>query len=205
MQLSANFILNIVFCQLYWTDKNKEKEAGNGPFFRRRESWKVSFLGVRDWEEGRLSAFQAWWDAFHIHRRMPPMAGRAKFTYFSINELTSYIAAQPVWPDWSIYDRFGYKHFLTKVGQIFWCLLGPFWKMALLNLKIAAPIFWATVGKIWLLFIPTSGHTVCSTGANTTQIRFSLKNVINVIVKSLFCQFKSVPSLYLSIALWHRN
>ena len=26
-----NFILNI-YCQLYWKDKNKEKEAGNGPF-----------------------------------------------------------------------------------------------------------------------------------------------------------------------------
>ena len=23
----------IVFCQLYWKDENKEKEAGNGPFF----------------------------------------------------------------------------------------------------------------------------------------------------------------------------
>ena len=27
------FILNI-FCQLYWKDENKEKEAGNGPFLK---------------------------------------------------------------------------------------------------------------------------------------------------------------------------
>ena len=28
------FILNI-YCQLYWKDENKEKEAGNGPFFKK--------------------------------------------------------------------------------------------------------------------------------------------------------------------------
>ena len=37
-------ILNI-YCQLYWKDKNKEKEAGNGPFFERNchlWQWKVN-------------------------------------------------------------------------------------------------------------------------------------------------------------------
>ena len=29
----AKFLLNIVNCQLYWKDDNKEKEAGNGSFF----------------------------------------------------------------------------------------------------------------------------------------------------------------------------
>ena len=29
------FILNI-YCQLYWKDKNKEKEAGNGPFLKKK-------------------------------------------------------------------------------------------------------------------------------------------------------------------------
>ena len=28
------FILNI-YCQLYWKDENKEKEAGNGPFLKK--------------------------------------------------------------------------------------------------------------------------------------------------------------------------
>ena len=28
------FILNI-YCQLYWKDEIKEKEAGNGPFFKK--------------------------------------------------------------------------------------------------------------------------------------------------------------------------
>ena len=29
----AKFILNNVYCQLYWKDENKEKEAGNCPFY----------------------------------------------------------------------------------------------------------------------------------------------------------------------------
>ena len=29
---SAIFLLNIVYCQLYWKYKNKGKEAGNGPY-----------------------------------------------------------------------------------------------------------------------------------------------------------------------------
>ena len=32
----AKFILNIVYCQLYWKDENEEKEAENGPFRKRR-------------------------------------------------------------------------------------------------------------------------------------------------------------------------
>ena len=31
---SAKFILNIVYCELYRKDENKEKEAGNGPFLK---------------------------------------------------------------------------------------------------------------------------------------------------------------------------
>ena len=26
-----------VYCQLYWKDENKEKEAGNGPFFLKKK------------------------------------------------------------------------------------------------------------------------------------------------------------------------
>ena len=30
------FLLNI-YCKLYWKDENKEKEAGNGPFFKKKK------------------------------------------------------------------------------------------------------------------------------------------------------------------------
>ena len=30
------FILNI-YCKLYWKDENKEKEAGNGPFSKKKK------------------------------------------------------------------------------------------------------------------------------------------------------------------------
>ena len=33
------FILNI-YCQLYWKDENKEKEAGNGPFSGKKPSYR---------------------------------------------------------------------------------------------------------------------------------------------------------------------
>ena len=33
---SANFLLNIVQCQLYWKEENKEKEDGNGDIFKKR-------------------------------------------------------------------------------------------------------------------------------------------------------------------------
>ena len=31
------FILNNVYCQLYWKDENKEKEAGKGPLEKKIE------------------------------------------------------------------------------------------------------------------------------------------------------------------------
>ena len=37
-------ILKIVYCQLYWKDENKEKEAGNGPYFlknNRDSAWRA--------------------------------------------------------------------------------------------------------------------------------------------------------------------
>ena len=34
----GKIVLNIVYCQLYWKDENKEKEAGNGPFFKKNQS-----------------------------------------------------------------------------------------------------------------------------------------------------------------------
>ena len=35
--IAANFYIRtfIFYCQLYWKDKNKEIEAGNGPFFKK--------------------------------------------------------------------------------------------------------------------------------------------------------------------------
>ena len=37
--LNQKFIFNIVNCQLHWEDKNKEKEAGNGPFKKTHSLW----------------------------------------------------------------------------------------------------------------------------------------------------------------------
>ena len=36
MHSSAKFILNNVYCQLYWKVDNNEKEAGNGPLFLKK-------------------------------------------------------------------------------------------------------------------------------------------------------------------------
>ena len=199
---------------LYWTlfsvncieqTRIKKKRPGMAHFLEEENLEKLVFLGSET--ERRGDSPHSRLDEMHSTftdecRRWPGAQNLHTSASMSSHRILQHSQCDRIGP---FLTDLGNKHFLTKVGQIFWCLLGPFWKMALLNLKIAAPIFWATVGKIWLLFIPTSGHTVCSTGANTTQIRFSLKNVINVIVKSLFCLFKSVPSLYLSIALWHRN
>ena len=33
IQSSANFMLNIVYCQLYWRDENKEKRGREWPIF----------------------------------------------------------------------------------------------------------------------------------------------------------------------------
>ena len=37
IQSSANFYIGhlYVYCQLYWKDENKEKEAGNDPFLKK--------------------------------------------------------------------------------------------------------------------------------------------------------------------------
>ena len=51
-------ILNI-YCQLYWKDENKEKEAGNGPFFyeinyalwRFRNNFSIILLQIENLEE----------------------------------------------------------------------------------------------------------------------------------------------------------
>ena len=40
----AKFLLNIVNCQLYWKEENKEKEAGNGPFLKKTCGVKLWFL-----------------------------------------------------------------------------------------------------------------------------------------------------------------
>ena len=31
----GEILMNIVYCQLYRKDENKEKEAGNGPFYKK--------------------------------------------------------------------------------------------------------------------------------------------------------------------------
>ena len=43
--LSANFLLNIDYCQLYWKDEDTEKEAGN--FLKRKDKTKYKLSGSR--------------------------------------------------------------------------------------------------------------------------------------------------------------
>ena len=51
------FILHI-YCKLYWKDKNKEKEAGNGPF---KKSWSfTSLLSFVDWHLIQLFRPETW-------------------------------------------------------------------------------------------------------------------------------------------------
>ena len=50
-------------------------------------------------------------------------------------------------------------NFLTKVGKIFEDLLGYIEINCFLG-KNAVDTFWTTLRRIWLLFIPPSGHTV---------------------------------------------
>ena len=48
-----------IYCQLYWKDENKEKEAGNGPFFyeinyalwRFRNNFSIILLQIENLEE----------------------------------------------------------------------------------------------------------------------------------------------------------
>ena len=44
-----HFILKI-YCQLYWKDENKEKEAGHGPFLNKTLIWQMTFQIKRDHE-----------------------------------------------------------------------------------------------------------------------------------------------------------
>ena len=48
--------------------------------------------------------------------------------------------------------------FLTTVTQIFGNFLASF-EIHHFLIKIALSTFWATIGRFWLLCIPTSGHT----------------------------------------------
>ena len=38
-----------VYCQLYWKDENKEKEAGNGPFFEKEILYVFTGLCLPKW------------------------------------------------------------------------------------------------------------------------------------------------------------
>ena len=49
-------------------------------------------------------------------------------------------------------------NFHTKVAKIFCNILGNFEK-SLIKVKTTVATLYANFGNIWLLFIPTSGHT----------------------------------------------
>ena len=63
----------------------------------------------------------------------------------------------PVWPDWAILKVLSTK-FLEKIAQIFGNVWGHFEKCFYLS-KNSFSNFWATLGQIGLLFIPTYCHT----------------------------------------------
>ena len=40
-------IQSIIHCQLYWEDENKQKDAGNGPFIKKKSLvWRIIYLAV---------------------------------------------------------------------------------------------------------------------------------------------------------------
>ena len=53
----AKFILNIVYCQLYWKDENKEKEARNGPFLNKVWKWSGRFFDENNKNESKMFSF----------------------------------------------------------------------------------------------------------------------------------------------------
>ena len=61
-----------------------------------------------------------------------------------------------MWPDWVIFDN----NFFTRVAKIYIDFLGYFGKH-LFSVKNALLTFRLLMVKFGLLFISTSGHTVC--------------------------------------------
>ena len=60
--------------------------------------------------------------------------------------------------------------FLAKEAQMIGRFLGYF-EMTLPHVKTALATFWATFGKIGLLFTPTSGHTGIGTKKSFAKIK----------------------------------
>ena len=92
IQSSAKFILNIVYSQLYIKDKNKEKEAGNGPFFEKRRTSHDPFeKGKRDSNPrpyDHESASQPVWQDWAIFERSLSKTAQTLdylLTYFKIS------------------------------------------------------------------------------------------------------------------------
>ena len=69
--------------------------------------------------------------------------------------------AKLVWLDWAIFDILGNNIFNKRIPND-WQLLGLFWKPHS-YVKTSLATFWATIGKIGILFTPTSGHTGLTT------------------------------------------
>ena len=66
-----------------------------------------------------------------------------------------------MWLDWAIFDILGNNIFNKRIPND-WQLLGLFWKPHS-YVKTSLATFWATIGKIGILFTPTSGHTGLTT------------------------------------------
>ena len=82
---------------------------------------------------------------------MTPTFGRERRSSFS---------SPSVWLDWSIFQKLTAINFHSKVAQIVGDFLGYFGKWHYLSKNCRGLVtFWATIGRIGLLLIPTSGRT----------------------------------------------
>ena len=75
--------------------------------------------------------------------------------------------------------KFLATRFLAKEAQNYWQLLGYFEKPYSF-VKTALATFWATFGKIGLLFTPTSGHTGIGTKKSFAKIKILFLLLVGV-------------------------
>ena len=83
---------------------------------------------------------------------------RQKKKYWSIPFVVVVGTYLPVWPDWAILKGLGTKLSYKKKPKRL-ATFGLFWKSNLLGKSCPWHLFGPRLQYIWLLFIPTSGHT----------------------------------------------
>ena len=112
-------ILLNIYCQLFWKDKNKIKEDGNGPFFG--EGLKVLFHLLCSWffdEFFLATSPRSWWVAVsggwgnppRWGFVSPPPSGRGHRLHPSVrmqNFLSFTYSNNPDWSDWTKFVHYG--------------------------------------------------------------------------------------------------